>query len=57
LQIVVDGKIVVRKVVLGLIADGWAEIQTGIGAGDLVVARAAPFLRDGDRVRTQTATE
>jgi len=57
LQIVVDGKIVVRKVALGLIADGWAEIQSGLAAGDLVVARAAPFLRDGDRVRTQTATE
>jgi RND family efflux transporter MFP subunit len=57
LQIVVDGKIVVRRVALGLVAEGWAEIRSGIAAGDLVVARAAPFLREGDRVRTQAAAE
>jgi hypothetical protein len=28
------------------------EVRSGLAAGDLVVARAADFLRDGDAVRT-----
>jgi len=56
-QIVVDGKIAVRNVALGLVADGFAEIRSGLAPGDSVVARAAPFLRAGDRVREARAAE
>jgi HlyD family secretion protein len=56
-QIVVDGKIAVRSVKLGLVAEGYAEIQSGLAADERVVLRAAPFLRDGDRVREHRVAE
>jgi RND family efflux transporter MFP subunit len=56
-QVVRDNRIETRRVTVGLIAAGQAEIREGIAVGDIVVARAGPFVRDGDRVRTVTATE
>ena len=56
-QIVVDGKIAVRNVTLGMVAEGYAEIQSGLATGERVVLRAAPFLRDGDRVRELLVAE
>jgi HlyD family secretion protein len=34
-----------------LSAEGFVEIETGIASGELVVAKAGSFLRDGDTVR------
>jgi HlyD family secretion protein len=44
-------------VTVGLIDAGKAEISEGLSAGDVVVARAGAFLRDGDRVRAMKAPE
>jgi HlyD family secretion protein len=54
-QSVSDGKVTTKKVVLGLLGGGRAEIASGIAAGETVVARAGTFVRDGD-VITPIAT-
>ena len=53
-QVVRDGLIETRRVTVGLIKGGNADIQGGLAPGETVVARAGAFVRDGDRVRTQT---
>jgi HlyD family secretion protein len=50
-QVVRDNKVETRVVTIGLQSRGAAEIRQGVAAGDVVVARAGAFLRDGDRVR------
>lgn len=45
------GTVDARKVTTGLSAEGFTEIRTGLAGGEMVVARAGSFLRDGDRVR------
>lgn len=47
-QAVKDGRVTTTKVTLGLIGGGRAEIVSGIGEGESVVARAGTFVRDGD---------
>lgn len=54
-QTVRDGKVTTKKVDLGLMGDGRAEIVSGIADGESVVARAGTFVRDGD-VITPVAT-
>lgn len=54
-QSVRDGRVTTRKVELGLMGDGRAEIVSGIADGESVVARAGTFVRDGD-VITPIAT-
>jgi HlyD family secretion protein len=56
-QAVRDGRIETRRVVVGLLAQGQAEIREGLAEGEMVVTRAGAFVRDGDRVRGVTATE
>jgi HlyD family secretion protein len=56
-QVVRDGRVETRRVVVGILAQGQAEIREGIAEGDLVVTRAGAFVRDGDRVRGVTASE
>jgi HlyD family secretion protein len=56
-QVVRDGRIETRRVVVGLLAQGQAEIREGLAEGDMVVSRAGAFVRDGDRVRGVTANE
>ena len=51
-QVVRDGRVVRRNVKPGLIARGLVEVKEGLSEGDVVVARAGTFLRDGDAVRT-----
>lgn len=49
--LVIDGETVrERNVKTGLKGEGFIEITEGVAAGETVVARAAGFLRDGDRV-------
>jgi len=50
-QIVSNGVVRVRKVRVGLAENGLVEIAEGLNEGDLVVAKAGTFLRDGDAVR------
>jgi len=50
-DIVRDGRIERRDVTVGVTNGGSTEIGTGLAGGELVVARAAAFLREGDEVR------
>ncbi len=50
-QVVTDGKVAKRPVTVGLRMADLAEIPDGLTDGDLVVAKAGTFLRDGDAVR------
>jgi HlyD family secretion protein len=56
-QVVRDSRIETRRVTVGLLAAGQAEIREGLAEGEMVVARAGAFVREGDRVRSMTATE
>ena len=49
-QVVKDGRIETRAIRLGLVGEGFAEIVSGLQDGETVVARAGPFVRDGDMV-------
>jgi HlyD family secretion protein len=49
-QIVKDGKVHVQKVITGLVSTSDIEITDGVAAGDMYVARAGSFVRDGDAV-------
>ena len=51
-QVVVNGRVEKREIEAGLLAGGRVEVRKGLSAGDLVVAKAGTFLRDGDTVRT-----
>ena len=55
LQTVVDGVVRAKPVEIGLINGGRAEILKGVVAGETIVVRAGPFLRDGDAVSPVTA--
>jgi HlyD family secretion protein len=50
-QVVRDARIETHRVALGLRSEGTVEAREGINEGDLVVARAGSFVREGDRVR------
>lgn len=54
-QVINDGRVSVRRVEIGLVADQDAEVLNGVAEGDLVVAKAGTFLRDGDAVRAMLA--
>src|SRR5262245_36374576 len=56
-QVVRSGQVETRRVLVGLLAEGQAEVRQGLAEGETVVARAGAFVRDGDRVRAVTATE
>lgn len=49
-EVVRDSRVESEFVTTGLQSDGNIEILQGLAEGDVVVARAAAFLRDGDRV-------
>lgn len=56
-HVVKDDKVEVRPVKIGIVAGGYAEIASGLQAGETVIARAAGFLRQGDAVRVVAATQ
>jgi HlyD family secretion protein len=49
-QLVKDGHVKVQKVITGLVGTSDIEITDGVVAGDIYVARAGSFVRDGDAV-------
>ena len=49
-QVVRNDRIETRRVVVGIVKNGEAEIREGVAEGDVAVARAGAFVRDGDRV-------
>jgi multidrug efflux pump subunit AcrA (membrane-fusion protein) len=56
LYVVRDGKVEERRVKLGILDGEAVEIESGVAAGESLVARAAAFLRPGDRVRPTPET-
>ena len=50
-----DGVIEERKVTPGIVDGDEIEIRDGLAEGETVVAKAAAFLRPGDRVRPTPA--
>ncbi len=51
LLVVRDGIVEQRRVTAGIAEGDWLEIRNGVAPDETVVARAASFLRPGDRVR------
>jgi RND family efflux transporter MFP subunit len=56
-QVVANDRVEARRVRTGLSAEGYVEVQEGVSAGELVVAKAGSFLRDGDVVRPVMAEQ
>lgn len=50
-QVVVDNRVQVRHIRPGLSAEGFVQVEDGVAPGELVVARAGSFLREGDAIR------
>jgi RND family efflux transporter MFP subunit len=50
-QVVSDDRVTLRKVTTGITEGAQIEIRDGLRPGETLVARAAAFLRPGDRVR------
>jgi RND family efflux transporter MFP subunit len=50
-QVVKDGRVSQRAIQTGLVSNGIVEVRAGLAEGDVVVAKAGTFLRDGDVVR------
>jgi RND family efflux transporter MFP subunit len=55
-QMVRGNRVETRAIRTGLAANALVEVREGLSDGDLVVARAGTFLRDGDTVRPVPAT-
>jgi multidrug efflux pump subunit AcrA (membrane-fusion protein) len=53
-QVVRESRVETRPVSVGLVSSGQAEIRDGLSEGDMVIARAGSFVRDGDRVHAVT---
>ena len=51
LLVVRDGRVEERNVTAGIVEGDAVEIRDGVAVGESIVARAASFLRPGDRVR------
>jgi RND family efflux transporter MFP subunit len=54
-QVVRANRVETRKVKTGLAADALIEVREGLAEGDLVIARAGTFLREGDLVQPVVA--
>ena len=50
-QVVKEGRVARRGIETGLLSGALVEVRKGLAEGDMVVARAGTFLRDGDAVR------
>jgi HlyD family secretion protein len=54
-QVVRNNRVEMRRVNVGLVTGGRAEIRDGVSEGETVIARAGAFFHDGDRVRAIAA--
>lgn len=57
IQVVRGNHVESRRVTVGLIEANQVEVREGISEGEVVVARAGAFVRDGDRVRPISVSE
>ncbi len=53
-QVVNNARVATRAIVAGLKTQQFIEVRSGLADGDIVVAKAGSFLRDGDLVRPIT---
>ena len=49
-QTVQDGRVATKRIKVGLVAAGVAEVVSGLAEGDAVILRAGAFLNQGDPV-------
>ena len=56
-QVIRNDKVATRRVRVGLVRGASAVVQDGVADGDLVVAVAGTFLRDGDAAKPVVADE
>ena len=56
-QVVRANRVETRRVAVGLVSAGQAELRDGVSEDEMVIARAGAFVRDGDRVHVVTAGE
>lgn len=56
-QVVEDGRVVTRAVRAGLLWEGKREIREGLAEGEVVIARAGAFFRQGDAVQPVQAPD
>ena len=56
-QVVRNNRVETRRVEVGLLKEGEAEIRSGVSEGEIAVARAGAFVRDGDLVAPVTAPQ
>jgi HlyD family secretion protein len=54
-QVVKDNIVRTQRLTIGLLSNKSAEVLSGLEAGDLVIARAGTFVRDGDKVHPAPA--
>jgi multidrug efflux pump subunit AcrA (membrane-fusion protein) len=51
-QVVRNDRVETRRVEVGIVRPGEAELRSGVLEGEIVIARAGAFVRDGDLVRS-----
>lgn len=56
-QVVRSDRVETRRIEVGLVRQGEIEIRSGISEGEIVVARAGAFVRDGDLVQSVPAPQ
>lgn len=50
-------QVVQRKLRLGYMGNGWAEVLAGLNAGDLIVVKGQNTIRDGSKVQVTATRE
>jgi len=55
-QVIAEGKRVVREVAIGEETDGWVEIETGLARGEMVAVTGHEDLQPGDRFTAVSST-
>jgi HlyD family secretion protein len=56
-QVVRGDRVETRRVEVGIVRQGAAELRSGVSDGEIVVARSGSFVRDGDIVLSVPAPQ
>lgn len=51
MKVAADGTVSQVEITTGIRDDGWIEVTAGLSEGDVIVAKAGAFVRNGDRIR------
>lgn len=55
--VLVNEQVVQRKLRLGYVGNGWAEVLSGLAPGELIVVKGQNTLRDGSKVQVAATRE